>query len=271
MTPLRIGACMKVDEIADHRDWLFDADRDLELQDFIFSDVFAGDPGGFVEAAKSALDGFRGRLGVHGPFYGLDIDNPDPDMRALITSKFIAAVDAAAALGAWQMVVHSPYDLWYRQNRLCVPGYEDKELTRIHAVLDPVVVRAEDQGVTLVIENIQDVDPETRRAMVADFGSPAMALSVDTGHAHLARRMSGAPPVDYFLRDAGDMLRHVHLQDLDGYADRHWPPGEGEIEWQAVFRALADCGSNPHLVLELRNKADILKGFAYLRDLGLVC
>ena len=94
--------------------------------------------------------------------------------------------------------------------------------------------------------------------------------SIDTGHAHLARRMSNAPPVDYFVRDAGDQLRHVHLQDLDGHADRHWAPGEGEIHWSEVFRALSECQSEPHLVLELRRKSEIPAGFAYLKGLGLV-
>jgi sugar phosphate isomerase/epimerase len=136
-------------------------------------------------------------------------------------------------------------------------------------VLGPVVQRAEAVGVTLVIENIEDVDPATRRALVESFASPAIALSIDTGHAQLARRMSGAPPVDYFVRDAGALLAHVHLQDVDGHADRHWAPGEGEIEWTAVFRALADCPSAPHLVLELARKADIPKGFAWLQGLGL--
>ena len=86
--------------------------------------------------------------------------------------------------------------------------------------------------------------------------------------------MSGAPPVDYFTRDfsrhAGDQLRHMHLQDLDGHADQHWAPGEGEIHWQEVFRALSAWTSDPHLVLELRRKSDIPQGFSYLQSLGLV-
>jgi sugar phosphate isomerase/epimerase len=121
-----------------------------------------------------------------------------------------------------------------------------------------------------VIENIQDVRPETRRAMVDSFNSNAIALSIDTGHAQLARRMSGAPPVEDFVRDAGDQLAHVHLQDVDGHADRHWAPGEGEIEWTAVFRALAECQNAPHLVLELRNKGHIPIGYRHLSGLGLV-
>lgn len=82
--------------------------------------------------------------------------------------------------------------------------------------------------------------------------------------------MSGAPPVDYFIRDARDQLQHVQLQDLDGHADRHWAPGEGEIHWAEVFRALGDCTSAPHLVLELRRKSDIPTGYKFLHSLGLV-
>jgi sugar phosphate isomerase/epimerase len=120
-----------------------------------------------------------------------------------------------------------------------------------------------------VIENIQDARPETRRTMVDSFGSSAIALSIDTGHAQLARRMSGAPPVADFVADAGAQLAHVHLQDVDGHADRHWAPGDGEIEWAGVFRALAACEGTSHLVLELRDKSTIPAGFAYLENLGL--
>ncbi|MEL6677368.1 MAG: sugar phosphate isomerase/epimerase family protein [Pseudomonadota bacterium] len=270
MSPLKVGACLKIDEIADHRDWLFDAERDIELQDFMTWAALTTDRADLIAAAKAALDGHRGRLGLHGPFEGLDIDNKDPELRPIITARFLQTLEAAEALGARQVVLHSPYTLWYQNNVHSWTGYPEAKLGRIHDVLDPVVRRAEEFGIRLVIENIQDVDPATRRWMVDSFDSAAIALSIDTGHAHLARRMSGAPPVDYFVRDAGDQLAHVHIQDVDGHADRHWPPGEGEIEWEAVFRALADCASAPHLVLELRQKADIPKGFAYLQARGLV-
>lgn len=270
MQPLKIGACLRHTQIADHRDWLFDADRDIELQDFMTHDVLTGDWRSLAADAKTALAGHQGRLGIHGPYEGLDIDNKDAELRPLITARFLTALEAAATVGARQMVLHSPFRAWYQNNILAAPDYVESKQARIHEVLAPVVARAEAEGITLVIENIEDVDPATRRLLVESFDSEAIALSIDTGHAQLARRMSGAPPVDYFVRDAGAALAHVHIQDVDGHADRHWAPGEGEIEWAAVFRALADCEGAPHLVLELRNKNDIPKGFAYLRDLGLV-
>ncbi|SLN20154.1 fructoselysine 3-epimerase [Pseudoruegeria aquimaris] len=271
MPPLKIGACLTAGEIETHREWLFDAERDIELQDFGSYKALTAEFEDRISAARAALEGHTGRRGIHGPYEGLDMDNKDPELRPLITARYLKALEAADRIGARQMVLHSPYRRWYAMNRLAKPGYAENLLERVHAIMDPVVQAAEDKGITLVIENILDVDPSHRRAMVDSFGSKAIALSIDTGHAHLARRMSGAPPVDYFVRDAGNQLEHVHLQDLDGHADRHWAPGEGEIHWPEVFRALGECESEPHLVLELRNKADIPKGFAYLSELGLAC
>lgn len=270
MTPLKIGACLKASEIAEYRNWLFDQDRDIEIQDFMSHAALTTEFEDRIAAVKTALDGHTGRIGIHGPFEGLDIDNKDPELQSLITARLLRALEAADRIGARQMVLHSPYTLWYQNNVLNWKGYAETKLDRIHDILGPLVKAAEDAGQTLVIENIEDVRPETRREMVDSFGSDAIALSIDTGHAQLARRMSGAPPVEDFVRDAGNQLAHVHLQDVDGHADRHWAPGEGEIEWTAVFRALTDCQSAPHLVLELRDKADIPKGFRALQDLGLV-
>jgi sugar phosphate isomerase/epimerase len=270
MIPLKIGACLAPHEIAEHREWLFDADRDLELQGFSRHTDLTTEFDDRIVATKAALDGFQGRRGIHGPYEGLDMDNKDPELRPFITARFLKALEAADRIGARQMVLHSPYTRWYAWNRLNKPNYNEEKLGRIRDVMVPVVNAAELAGITLVIENIFDVDPAMRREMVDSFESDAIAVSIDTGHAHLARRMSGAPPVDYFVRDAGEQLKHVHLQDLDGHADRHWAPGEGEIHWPEVFRALSECTSEPHLVLELRRKSDIPEGFRYLKDLGLV-
>jgi sugar phosphate isomerase/epimerase len=271
MLPLKIGACLKHDEIAAHRDWLLDADRDLELQDFMSPEVLSGDWRPLVDAARAALAGHGGRLGIHGPFRGLPIDCEDPEIRPIVTHRYLTAVEICEALGARQMVLHSPYDAWFDRNRHCFPGYVEGKIARVHDTMAPVLRRAEDAGVTLVVENIQDVTPGERRALVESFDSDAIALSVDTGHAHLARHMSGAPPVDYFIADAGAQLAHVHLQDVDGHADRHWAMGDGDIAWFGVFAALSRLDHAPHLVLELRDKVLIPRAFDWLTERGLAC
>ncbi|WP_224380321.1 sugar phosphate isomerase/epimerase [Roseovarius carneus] len=132
MTPLKIGACLKTSESADHRDWLFDAARDIELQDFMSHAALTTGFDDRIAAAKTALDGHTGRLGIHGPFEGLDIDNKDAELRPIITARYLKALEAGDRIGARQMVLHSPYTAWYQHNIFNFPGYAESKLGRIH-------------------------------------------------------------------------------------------------------------------------------------------
>lgn len=129
-----------------------------------------------------------------------------------------------------------------------------------------MVARAADLGVLLMVENI---DPEDCKRLIESFHSDTLQISVDTGHAHYAHGSTGAPPVDFYLRSAGEQLGHVHLQDADCYADRHWAIGQDTIRWHEVFRALATLETRPRLILELRDTAGILPSVEWLAARGL--
>jgi sugar phosphate isomerase/epimerase len=266
----RIGAALPIAALAHHRDWLIEGQRDLELQDFFQVDLLNGDWSDRVAEAKRQLDGYGGRLGIHGPFWGFALDSHDPDVRALVARRLDRGLDACAAVGATQMVVHSPYRTWDFNNLDNHADGRSAIVERTHQTLKAAVKRAEAQGVTIVLENIEDKDPRDRVALARSFGSPAVKVSLDTGHAHYAHVSTGAPPVDYYVVAAGDLLDHVHVQDSDGHADRHWAPGEGTIRWHAVFGALARLSVRPRLVLELRHHEQVPQGAAHLGGLGLV-
>lgn len=275
MLPLKIGAALMVADLPRYRDWLIDGQRDLEVQDFLRPGVLTGDWQGVVAEATRHLDGFEGRLGIHGPFYDMALDMADVEIAPIVARRFVTGVEAAAALGASQMVIHSPFTTWdwfnfgdnpRSGNR---PSAFEAKIERAVALLAPALARAEAEGVTLVIENIEDIAPGFRRELALRFASDAVRLSIDTGHAHYAHCATGAPPVDYFVTDAGAMLAHVHLQDADGFADRHWPPGRGTVNWHAVFRAIAALPQRPHLVLELRDAGDIPAAMSWLEREGL--
>ncbi|MEM1342079.1 MAG: sugar phosphate isomerase/epimerase family protein [Pseudomonadota bacterium] len=275
--PLRIGAALTVDELPNYLDWLIDGQRDLELQDFLRPECLLGDWRDLVQQAKAQLEEFDGRLGIHGPFYDLPLDIKDPELAPILSRRMVTAVEAAAALGARQMVMHSPYKTWDWYNFGNNPrvgttaSAAEATIARVIANLSDALALAEAHGVTLVIENIEDIDPSWRRDLAESFGSDHVRLSIDTGHAHYAHCATGAPPVDYFVTDAGALLSHVHLQDADGFADRHWAPGRGTVNWHAVFRAIQALPQRPHLVLELRDAGDIPAAMDYLKSQGLAC
>jgi sugar phosphate isomerase/epimerase len=268
-SPPILGAAMPLDAVDAHRDWLLGHPRDLELQDFVSAEILEGDWSGLVDRAKRLLDGHAGRLGIHGPFWGLPVSSPDPDVQAVVRKRLEQALDVAEALKADQIVIHSPYTTWMHNNLDAQAGQREKVIADAHRTIAQAVRRAEDQGCVFVLENIEDKNPSDRRILVESFGSPSLKLSVDTGHAAYANGSTGAPPVDFFIRDAGDQLRHIHLQDADGFADRHWPLGHGTLNWHAIFAALGEIRSNPRLIIEIRDKSKIRESAAFLERLGL--
>lgn len=265
-----VGAALSIESVKTYRDWIFDKQRDLELQDFCFAEVLNGDWSGLVSEYKTVLDGYKGRMGIHGPFWGLDIANEDSAIREIVEKRMMQGLDVVEALGASHMVIHSPLTTWDHNNLAYNHGSRDKLIDRTHATLSRVVARAEQLGCVLVIENIEDLDPSFRSELADSFESNSVAVSIDTGHANYAHGSNGGSPVDYYIHAAAERLAHVHLQDTDGHADRHWAPGEGNIAWHEVFRALAQYDSKPRLILELRDHAKVKSGADYLMRLGLV-
>jgi sugar phosphate isomerase/epimerase len=167
------------------------------------------------------------------------------------------------------MVIHSPYTTWDWHNQDSRPNDRADKIERVHETLNGVVKRAEDEGVVIVIENCEYKDPGDRVTLARSFDSPAVRVSLDTGHAHYAHGATGAPAVDNYVRAAGVMLSHVHLQDCDGFADRHWRIGRGTISWHSVFSALAELPEMPRLMLELMESEDILPSAKWLAEAGL--
>ena len=269
-SPPIVGAAMNVRSFAAYRGWIIELQRDLEIQDFMDAATLDGDWRSIADTIKRLLDGYRGRLGIHGPFWGFAIDSQDPLVRAVVTKRLLRALEACEAIGATQMVVHSPFTTWDYNNLDLNPRSREALSERVHATLTEVVARAENIGCELVIENIEDKDPMARVELAKSFNSKAVRVSLDTGHAHYAHISTGAPPVDYYVNAASDILAHVHIHDNDGYSDRHWIPGDGTVRWQAVFRALSALSVKPRLVLEVKDTTRIRQGADYLEALGLV-
>ncbi len=272
--PLRPGAAVYLSDLAQVpglRGWI--DGRDVEIRDFTTLGALAGDNWrGIAGRVKAEFAGHAGRIGLHGPFLGFAIDQPDPDLRAIVQARMLAALDALEIFcGGRQghMVLHSPFTTWSGFNRGTEMDDQQGITERTLDVLAPVVRRAEETGVTLVIENCEDRDPMERVDLVRAFGSETVQVSLDTGHAQYAHGSTGAPPVDAYVRAAGAHLAHVHLQDADGVADRHWALGRGTIRWHGVFMALRELPEMPRLIIEMANAADILTSARFLEAEGL--
>ena len=81
-----------------------------------------------------------------------------------------------------------------------------------------------------------------RLAQLAEIAAhPALRVCFDTNH------LLTEDPVD-FIHRLGDKIITTHVSDYDGVDERHWLPGEGTTDWQALLGALRDVGySGPWL------------------------
>ena len=264
----KIGAAVTIKNMEAVIEWLCKEDRPIEIQDFTLPNILTDDVSDILRTYQERLKPHSGVRGVHGPFFGLDIGNPERAFQKVISERLLKALEFCERLNGHYMVIHSPFTDWMRLNRLQYPAVKPNTIMCMGDILHAPLQRACEIGCTLVLENCDDTDPNMRMEAIQNINHPNLKLSVDTGHAQLAHCNYQAPTVVDFISATEDQLAHVHLQDVDGYADRHWHPGEGNIPWQAVMDELCTRQSTPHLIVEVRKNMHRLQTTVeFLEDL----
>ena len=167
------------------------------------------------------------------------------------------------------MVAHSPFDFFGHPMVVHAPahGLAD-QIDLVAATLEPVLPKLEQIDCTLVIETIRDRHPRPLLTLLDTIDASCVRMSIDVGHVYIGHLLGGPTP-DQWVHEAGPRLAHVHLQDTDGDLDRHWPPGMGEINWEAFFGALRTLPVQPRLIIELVDGTQLPRAAGWLTDQGL--
>ena len=114
-----LGCAMELHNLENLAPWVLEKDRDLEIQDAYHAFVLDKTADKVADRVRELLgDGYTGRLGIHGPFYGLSLDSVDPAIRKVVRMRLEQALKMGNRMGATQMVLHSPLTLWDRANML---------------------------------------------------------------------------------------------------------------------------------------------------------
>lgn len=263
-----VGAALTSQKLPQHLEWILSAQRDLEIQDATDSHCLDGDWHARTQHIRSMLDGYTGRLGIHGPFHGIDIGCSDSAIQAVVQRRLLQALEFAGQIGAKHMVVHSPFVNFGTGLSAVQPNTFNTTVAYAKKTLEPVITLASQIGCTLVIETIQDLQPRILKEFILAFESPWVQHSIDVGHVRIGMTRGGAS-IPEWIRQNGDILRHVHLQDTDGTYDWHHRLGLGDINFAAIFAELGKLPHQPRLILEMRNHDDIPASWQYLVERNL--
>lgn len=117
-------------------------------------------------------------------------------------------------------------------------------------VLGELTAWARDQGVVLCLENLSERDEDLLGAMKA---LPLLNLTLDVAHAQLLTDQNRSLAL---MQGFPERIRHIHLHDNRGgdspEDDLHLPPGEGDVDFNVIFKELNSIGYDGTMTLELR-------------------
>jgi len=233
--------------------------------EFVYADVCVDNPPNAIETfdaarvrrVREALDRHRIRLGLH-TLSAVNVAETSPYLRDAVDRYLEAYIDLARRLGAGWIVVHAGYHFTSDVGRRKAAALER---------LQRAAEQAEEQDVQLLLENMnpEPDDAEVHylahdvaecRYFFDQLTSPHLGWAYTVNHAHmLPEGIAGFTPM-FDLKRCGE----VRLADNRGEVEEHLQPGEGTIDFKAMFDQIEGAGYRRHYMMAFGSIDDMKRG-----------
>ena len=175
------------------------------------------------------------------PLFEPSLANPEPEARKWRVEFTKKCIDMAGFLSCRNVSVTSGK---------MVPGVRPgKSLALLNQSLLEIVEYASAKHVRvgmeyepgLLVERADELD-----LLIREIGSENFGANLDLGHSYLA----GESPLEV-ARRLGSRIFHIHLEDIGSRKHYHLVPGDGDIDFQEIFRALGAIEYDGFVTVEL--------------------
>ncbi len=132
-------------------------------------------------------------------------------------------------------------------------------LVRLREVLEAVLPRFEEAGVTILLENhyaytyrngMELLSEPWEFRQILSLDSPSLKFCFDTGHGHMTRNSEA------LVRELAPWLTYVHLADNQGEHDDHDMFRRGTVDWHSLFKTLRQIGFDGTFCVEFPVRED---------------
>ena len=200
-------------------------------------EIARSDYNGFDYAAVKALSDKYG-VGLwtlhlpYMPFEIIDISSTDEAIRRGTLEIFDDIIARAAYIGIDKFVVHPSGEPIAEPDR-------DERMKRSMQSLDYLAERAAECGAEIAVEDLprtclgRNSDEILRLISVND----KLRVCFDVNHLLCEETCK-------FAEKVGEKIITLHISDYDFVDEKHWLPGEGDISWQELLRALKNIDYN---------------------------
>lgn len=204
----------------------------------------APDGGRLVDLARQAF----AETGVACPqahaFLAANVAQPDRAAGAADAERLRQHILLAARFGVRNIVMHPG------RRREATTRAEFAEVRRLNReAFQRLGDCAGEAGMRIGLENLMTrgfATPGDMLDLLDAIGHPAVALTLDTSHAH-----ASGLDVAAMARDLGAQTVALHISDNNRSGDAHLVPGGGTIDWPAVMQALHETGFTGIFNLEI--------------------
>jgi len=193
-------------------------------------------------------------VSVHGSVWDINAASYYGPIRSLTMKQMKRSIDACGILGGDIVVIHP--------GRCPMPEM-DKLLSMAKKwfidFTSECLNHAKKRDIKLTLENFSlsaNYPYSHPKEMVALARKlDGLGITFDIGHAYLGKRMTKVSAPEQKIASEIKLMReylaHVHIHDNHGEKDEHLPPGEGNINFKPIMRALKEINYDGWLILEL--------------------
>jgi len=203
---------------------------------------------------RGPIDSHGLGVSVHGSIWDINAASYYSSIRALTIKQIKRSIDTCDILGGDIVVIHP--------GRCPMPEIDNFLSMAKKWFIDftsECLNYAKKRDIKLTLENFSlstNYPYSHPKEMVALARKlDGLGITFDIGHAYLGGHMErvSAPEqkIASDIKLVKEYLTHVHIHDNHGEKDEHLPPGEGDINFKPIMRALKEIGYGGRLILEL--------------------
>ena len=166
----------------------------------------------------------------HLPFATFNIASLDNGRRATAVETYAELIKRAREIGVRRFVTHpsaEPYTPEERADRISVCKESLVKLAEVGRQCDAIIA----------VEDLPRTCLGNCSAELLDLISvdDSLGICCDTNH------LLGEDLIEFISKVVHRVVT-THISDYDFIDERHWLPGEGRVDWQAVYKTLVEGG-----------------------------
>ena len=234
----------------------------IDVQTDIYPNALESFDAGRIASVRALKEKYDINLGLH-TLSGVNVAEFSPFCRDAVDAYLKAYIDLAPKVGADWIVVHGGYHF-----TACRAMRMQTAIDRLKRMAG----YAEEKGVLLLLENLNwepilaevnymPVTPAETMHFLTEINSPALRWSFTANHAHFLPGVG----ISNFIDSVDFSYCHeVRLADNNGSYEIHQRPGEGTIDFGAMFKKIEGLGYKGHYTNGFTTIDDMLAGRDYM-------